>query len=205
MKSQGSVKTQKQTIKSDKGKTYNKLGSNYDDQKYMETGIDNDDYGFIESAQINEQKIKLGKRNHEIYDKTYYIPNDKLRLLEIPMNSSLVFQMLLYYHSYYDILYGVILIPTGVYKLMVGDTNIFIILSLVFTVIYCITEFFRFNFAYKGNINESFSELIAFSIQTFLFSLAFVVVPLISSFKFAHEDCMYIINIVFLTSELIIG
>ena len=121
------------------------------------------------------------------------------------MNSSLVFQMLLYYHSYYDILYGVILIPTGVYKLMVGDTNIFTILSLVFTVIYCITEFCRFNFAYKGNINESFSELIAFSIQTFLFSLAFVVVPLIWSFKFAHEDCMYIINIVFLTSELIIG
>jgi len=50
MKSQGSTKTQKQTIKSEKGKTYNKLGSNYDDQKHMETGIDNDDYGFIESA-----------------------------------------------------------------------------------------------------------------------------------------------------------
>ena len=121
------------------------------------------------------------------------------------MNSSLVFQMLLYYHSYYDILYGVILIPTGVYKLMVGDISIFVILSLVFTVFYCITEFFRLNFAYKGNINESFSELIAFSIQTLLFSLAFVVVPLISSYKFAHEDCMYIINIVFLASELIIG
>ena len=124
----------------------------------------------------------MGKRNHEIYDKTYYIPNDKLRLLEIPMNSSLVFQMLLYYHSYYDILYGVILIPTGVYKLMVGDLSagIIIVLSLVFTILYCITEFFRLNFGYKGNINESFSELIAFSIQTLLFSLAFVVVPLIS-------------------------
>jgi hypothetical protein len=32
MKSQGSIKAQKQTIKSEKGKTYNKLGSNYDDQ-----------------------------------------------------------------------------------------------------------------------------------------------------------------------------
>lgn len=124
------------------------------------------------------------------------------------MNSSLVFQMLLYYHSYYDILYGVILIPTGVYKLMVGDISggIMIILSLVFTVFYCITEFFRLNFGYKGNINESFSELIAFSIQTLLFSLAFVVVPLLPiNYKFAHEDCMYIINIVFLASELIIG
>ena len=113
--------------------------------------------------------------------------------------------MLLYYHSYYDILYGVILIPTGVYKLMVVDINIMIILSLVFTIFYCITEFFRLNFGYKGNINESFSELIAFSIQTLLFSLAFVVIPLISTSKFAHEDCMYIMNIVFLASELIIG
>jgi hypothetical protein len=88
---------------------------------------------------------------------------------------------------------------------MVGDVSIFIILSLVLTVFYCIIEFCRLNFAYKGNINESFSELIAFSILTLPFSLACVVVPLIYSYKFAHEDCMYIINIVFLASELIIG
>jgi hypothetical protein len=73
--------------------------------------------------------------------------------------------MLLYYHSFYDILYAVILIPTGVYKIMVGDlSDILIILSLILTIFYSITEYFRLNFAYKGNINESFSELIAFSI-----------------------------------------
>ena len=174
----------------------------------MQTGIESEiDFGQTDYNQNNEQKVKLGKRNHEIYDKTYYIPNDKLRLLEIPMNSSLLFQMLLYYHSIYDILYGVILIPTGVYKIMVGDlSNIMTIISLVFTVFFCLTEFFRLNFGYKGNINESFSELIAFSIQTLLFSLIFVIVPLFPvNYKFAHEDCMYIINIVFLASELIIG
>jgi hypothetical protein len=36
-------------------------------------------------------KVKGGKRDHEIYDRTYYIPNDKLRLLEIPMNSNRFF------------------------------------------------------------------------------------------------------------------
>lgn len=30
-------------------------------------------------------------RQHEVYEDTYYIPNNKLRLLEIPMNSSLNF------------------------------------------------------------------------------------------------------------------
>lgn len=122
------------------------------------------------------------------------------------MNSSLVFQMLLYYHSLYDILYAVILIPTGVYKIMISDFKIMIILSLAFTVFYTITEFFRLNFGYKGNINESFSELIAFTIQTLLFSLAFVVVPLLPmNKKFAHEDCMYCMQIVFLGLELVIG
>ena len=40
---------------------------------------------------LNQEKLKSGKRDHEIYDRTYYIPNDKLRLLEIPMNSNLFF------------------------------------------------------------------------------------------------------------------
>jgi hypothetical protein len=109
-------------------------------------------------------KNKKGKRTHEVYKDTYYIPNDKLRLLEIPMNSSLFFQMLLYYHSYYNILYGCILIPTGVLKLMIGSKKISPILSFALTVLYCCTEFFRINFGYKGNINESFPELIAFLI-----------------------------------------
>ena len=32
------------------------------------------------------------KRTHEIYDNTEYIPNNQLRLMEIPINSSLFFQ-----------------------------------------------------------------------------------------------------------------
>lgn len=111
-----------------------------------------------------EMKAKSGKRDHEIYDNTYYIPNDKLRLLEIPMNSNLFFQMLLYYHAYYDMLYGLLLIPSGIYKILIGGADAFIIVSPAVTIFYCITELFRLNFGYRGNINESFPELIAFII-----------------------------------------
>lgn len=52
---------------------------------------------------------------HQIYKDTYYIPNDKLRILEIPVNSDLYFQMLLYYHGYYNIIYAIILIPSALY------------------------------------------------------------------------------------------
>ena len=105
-----------------------------------------------------------GKREHEIYKDTYYIPNDKIRLLEIPTNSNLTFQMLLYYHSYYDILYSAILIPTLLYKTMIGGKDALIIVGLILTVLYSLTEIPRLNFGYRGNINESFPELIAFTL-----------------------------------------
>ena len=113
--------------------------------------------------------------------------------------------MLLYYHTYYNILYGCILLPTGFYKILIGGDDALIIVSFILTLFYCITELFRLNFGYKGNINESFPELIAFIIQTFLFSIAFTLVPFIAEHKFPHEDAMYIINLLFLTFELIIG
>jgi hypothetical protein len=39
------------------------------------------------SATSASQNLK----KHEIYDNTYYIPNNKIRMLEIPINSSLTF------------------------------------------------------------------------------------------------------------------
>ena len=44
-------------------------------------------------------------RPHEIYENTQYIPNKELRLLDIPLNSSLSFQKLLFYHATYEIIY----------------------------------------------------------------------------------------------------
>ena len=39
------------------------------------------------------------------------------------MNSDVFFQMLLYYHSYFDILYGLMLVPSGIYKIGLGIKN----------------------------------------------------------------------------------
>ena len=121
------------------------------------------------------------------------------------MNSSLLFQMFLYYHAYYDVLYGCILIPTGVFKLMVGAPELMHILSFVFVLLYVVTEFFRLNFGYKGNINESFAELLAFIIFSTIFSLVFAIFPLQAKHLFPHEESMYWINIVFLSCEIVIG
>jgi hypothetical protein len=154
---------------------------------------------------MDAQKLRGGKRPHELYNDTYYIPNDKLRLLEIPMNRNLTFQMLLYYHQYYDILYGCVLIPCGLYKIMLGGTDELIFVSCALNVIFCITEYFRLQFGFNGNINESFPELIAFLIQSILFNLPFLVVPLIAKYRFPFERMMGLIGIFFITMEIIVG
>ena len=121
------------------------------------------------------------------------------------MNSALYFQMLLYYHSSFDIIYALLLIPSGIYKIMVGGKDPWLIIGFVLTLFFVLTEYFRINFGYTGNINESFPELIAFLIQTCLFSFMFSLLPMLSPFKFPHEDCLYIMNLIFLSCEIILG
>ena len=74
-------------------------------------------------VRFDQAKKTSGKVEHEVYDSTYYIPNNKSRLLEIPMNSDIFFQMLLYYHQYFDIIFGLMLIPGGIYKWSLGDSK----------------------------------------------------------------------------------
>lgn len=87
--------------------------------------------------------------------------------------------MLLFYHGTYDILYMVLMIPTQIYKLMVFDTNALEIVVLIIFILQIPMEIARLRFAYRGNINEAFPEMIAFLIFTFFFDLPFSIVPLI--------------------------
>jgi hypothetical protein len=112
----------------------------------------------VKSAFSSKPKKSENLRKHEIYDNTYYIPNNKIRVLEIPMSSSLNFQMLLYYHFYYDLLYIMCVFTTQIYKLWVMDPEIIAILALIITLIWFPVELARLNFAYKGNINETVSN-----------------------------------------------
>jgi len=152
------------------GYSYNKINdpdqSNIKSYNEIPEEMD-DDYGDEDGAMVFDNvKLKSGKRDHEIYEGTYYIPNDKLRLLEVPMNSSLWFQMILYYHYYFDFLYGSLLCVSGLYKLMIANiaADPLSIVSLMMTILFCITESFRLKFGSGGNINESYPDLIAFMI-----------------------------------------
>lgn len=72
--------------------------------------------------------------------------------------------MLLYYHSYFDILYGLMLIPSGLLKLGLGNTAILTTVGFLVTILFLATEWLRLNFGFTGNINESFPDLMAFVI-----------------------------------------
>lgn len=81
-----------------------------------------------------------------------------MRVLETPMSSSLSFQMLLYYHFFFDVLYLVVIFTTIIYKLWVLSFNIVDLVALIIGVIVWFPiELARLNFGYKGNINETVS------------------------------------------------
>jgi len=142
-------------------------------------------------------------RKHEIYDNTMYIPDENSRVLEVNMNSSLNFQMLLYYHFFFDLLYMFLIFPASLYKFYIFKSNIFTLLSLILLLLWFPIEMFRLNFGYRGNINESFPEFVAFVIFTLFFSLIFSIVIAINPTKFPHEFACYAFNFTFIILELI--
>ena len=116
---------------------------------------------------------------HDIYDNTSYIPNKHLRLMEIPMTSSLTFQKLLYYHGTYDIVHAVLMIGGILHKSIVREMEPWLpIVSLAIMGVWIIIEYFRLGFGYKGNINETFTEIVAF-LAFSVFSLILGAAPVI--------------------------
>jgi hypothetical protein len=116
---------------------------------------------------------------HEIYENTSYIPNAGLRLLEIPMNSSLTFQKLLWFHGTYDIIFTILIWGSNFHRVMVRQSSDFLILVVTALLILWVpVEFARLRFGYLGNINETFPELIAFLIFTVCFTVPFSIIPL---------------------------
>ena len=86
----------------------------------------NDEDEGIEMSELDIMKpvaVYRGAKNpdqwipHEIYERTYYQPNHYIRLLEIPINSSLAFQKALYYHGTFDLIYLILMVPANLYKL----------------------------------------------------------------------------------------
>ena len=116
---------------------------------------------------------------HEIYENTQYIANSGLRLLEIPMSSSITFQKLLWFHATYDIIFTILILGSNFHRVMVrepGDILMIVVTALL--IIWVPIEIARLRFGYSGNINETFPELIAFMIFTIFFIVPLSIVPL---------------------------
>lgn len=162
------------------------------------------------SVMVNPAQKKVnGVRLHEIYENTTYIPNTSLRLLEIPMNSSLTFQKLLWYHSTFNWIYFILMLGGQFHR--INRINPFDGLNIISFVIFILMffhvpiEIFRIRFGYNGNINETFPELIAFLIFTIFFVIPLSALPLFQTFLYPHELSTCLINVAFVFSELIMG
>ena len=73
----------------------------------------------------------------------------------------------------------------------------------VMTAVLIPVEYFRLRFGYKGNINETFPELIAFQIFTIFFTMPLAVAPMTSKNKMPHERACAILNCGFIFFEFV--
>lgn len=79
------------------------------------------------------------------------------------------------------------------------DSIIFAIGLLVWLPI----EYFRLRFGYKGNINETFPELIAFQIFTIFFTLPLGILPMTRTVFLPHERICCFINLAFVFFQFV--
>ena len=99
-------------------------------------------------------------------------------MLHIPLNSSLNFQKLLFYHGTFQIVYVVLMILGQIHRLQTRGEDPSQYAYTACLVLWLPVEYFRLRFGYRGNINETFPELIAYWIFSFFFTLPLAVMPL---------------------------
>ena len=112
-------------------------------------------------------------RDHDIYERTKTMPNKELRLMDVPVTSSLFFQMLLFYHRTYDVLYFVLEMGACIHRLQISrfSWDPMHSVSLSCLIIWVFIEIPRLKYGFNGNINELYPEMFAFLIFTCIFTL----------------------------------
>jgi hypothetical protein len=150
-------------------KSARSLKSGKSSGKYSKLRKDEDEIEMVNLNDLHYGNADISKigaaselRPHEIYENTQYIPNSELRLLDIPLNSSLAFQKLLFYHGTYAIIYVFMMLLGQINRLYTLEKNAEAYIYCADFVLWIPVEYFRLRFGYRGNINETFPELIAF-------------------------------------------
>lgn len=121
------------------------------------------------------------------------------------MNSSLAFQKLLFYHGTFNLIYSIMMILGQISRLIIHKVDTVEVITMILLILWMPLEFFRLRFGYRGNINETFPELIAFIIFTLFFIVPLSVVPLLQDYSLPHERCLVFLNISFVICEFFFG
>ena len=95
------------------------------------------------------------------------------------------------------------------HKMRVRDGEIWLpIVTLVIMALWMCLEYFRLRVGYRGNISESFDEIVAFIIMTFFFGIPLTGAPIIMILEppfLPHEMTCIAINLAFILVEFIMG
>ncbi|KAM3138299.1 hypothetical protein pb186bvf_009575 [Paramecium bursaria] len=128
---------------------------------------------------MNKQKeAKLIR--HVIYGNALYPKPKPSRFLESQLTANLTLQKLLYYNTYYSVLFMYLDLGVQVMRLWIFRIGFLEPVQLALLIIWGILEIFRIQNGYSGNIKEQFPELFSFLLITFM-SLGFQVGLLILS------------------------
>lgn len=116
--------------------------------------------------------------------------------------------MVLYYHCTYDFLFVLLMFPSALFRLSIQEKIVpWDIVVLILLIIWLPIEITRMVFAYRGNIEERFPELLAFWIFSFFFTLplSLAMIPWNREYLFPHERMTLFIHNVFVILEIILG
>lgn len=119
------------------------------------------------------------------------------------MNSSLNFQKLLFYHGTYELIYIFLMLLGQIHRVQTFNANFETYIYSACLFLWIPIEYFRLRFGYKGNINETFPELIAFQIFTVFFTLPLGILPMTQSVFLPHERICCVINLAFVFFQFV--
>ena len=133
-----------------------------------------------------------------------YIKTSKIRIVDSEISSYLPLQVFVFYHWYYIFFMFFLLAGMFAYKAIYfkysNTQDIFLI------ILWLLAEILRLYFAFAGNINEKFPELIAFLIVSIIFSAPLLAYQFfVFAIAFPLDRALDIIQLIFLIFEIIFG
>lgn len=106
---------------------------------------------------LEERSLNEVQRNRENIERNEKAKTNlfKTRIIESEINSSLIFQITLYFNFYYSFLCFVLQVSSISYKLYILINDRFAIVRIVLVLIWIFVEQVRIYYGYKANIQES--------------------------------------------------